>query len=238
MGITMDENRVSQVTVTDEDFIKKTTYTNINGNYDGYGGFGYSKQIKKDSTFTTKFNFRPSVNFGKNIGFTNGVQLEATSFNVNTNAYVTFNFKELLELEPRYSIGFNNTEYNLEDLDKVKYTSHNATLRLTTYWPENLIWGNDITYQYNGDVSPGFDKDALFWNASLGYQMMKKNSTVKVSAYDLLNQNNNTRRTTGQDFIQDFQGTVLKRYFMVSFSYKFDQFGGKKPGGGGRSYSM
>ncbi|MCG2459936.1 outer membrane beta-barrel protein [Flavobacteriaceae bacterium F89] len=235
MGITMDENRVSQVTVTDEDFIKKTTYTNVNGNYDGYGGLGYSKQVKKDSTFTAKFNFRPSVNFGKNIGFTNGVQLEATSINVSPRAYFTFNFAELLELEPRYSVSFNNTKYNLEDMDRVKFISHNATFRFTTYWPENLIWGNDITYQYNGDVSPGFDKDALFWNASLGYQMMKKNGTLKVSAYDLLNQNNNTRRTTGQDFIQDFQGTVLKRYFMLSFSYKFDQFGGKKPGGGWRS---
>ena len=238
MGITMNENRVSQVTVTDEDFIKRTTYTNVDGNYDGYGGLGYSKQIKKDSTFTAKFNFRPSVNFGKNVGFTNGVKLEATSLDVSPRVSLTFDFGELLELEPRYSVSLNNTKYSLEDMDRIKYISHDASFRLTTYWPENLIWGNDITYQYNGNVSPGFDKDALFWNASLGYQMMKKNGTLKVSAYDLLNQNNNTRRTTGQDFIQDFQGTVLKRYFMLSFSYKFDQFGGKKPDDGGRFYSM
>lgn len=236
LGVTMDENRVSQVTVTDEDFIKRTTFTNVNGNYDGYGGFGYSMQIKKDSTFTAKFNFRPSMNFGKNIGFTNGVQLEATSIEVSPSVSFTFNFGEWMELEPRYTISFNNTKYNLEDREKVKYVAHNATLRFTTYWPENVIFGNDITYQYNGDVSPGFDKDALFWNASLGYQMLKKNGTLKVSAYDLLNQNNNTRRTTGQDFIQDFQGTVLNRYFMLSFSYKFDQFGGKKPGGNGGRY--
>src|SRR5690606_19000955 len=238
MGINMDKNRVSRVTVTDENFIKRTTYTNVDGNYDGYTGMGYSKQIKKDSTFTAKFNFRPSMNFGKNIGFTNGVRLEATSFDVRPRVSLTFDFGELLELEPRYSISFNNTKYSLEDFDKVKYISHDASFRFTTYWPENLIWGNDITYQYNGNVSPDFDKDALFWNASLGYQMMKKNGTLKVSAYDLLNQNNNTRRTTGQDFIQDFQGTVLQRYFMLSFSYKFDQFGGKKSQDGGRFYSM
>src|SRR5690606_33146021 len=137
MGITLNENRVSQVTETDEDFIKYTTYTNINGNYDGYGGFGYSKQINRDSSFTANFNFQPSVNFGKNIGFTNGVKLEATSFDISPKVNFTFNFKELLELEPRYSISFNNTKYNLEDFDKVSYVSHNATLRLTTYWPEN-----------------------------------------------------------------------------------------------------
>ncbi len=65
---------------------------------------------------------------------------------------------------------------------------------------------------------------------------MDKNATVKVLAYDLLNQNINTRRTSGDDFIQDFQGTVLQQYFMLSFNYKFDQFGGKKPNQGSVRY--
>lgn len=68
---------------------------------------------------------------------------------------------------------------------------------------------------------------------SLGWQLLDKNATIKVLAYDLLNQNINTRRTSGEDFIQDFQGTVLQQYFMLSFSYKFDQFGGKKSRGNG-----
>ena len=66
---------------------------------------------------------------------------------------------------------------------------------------------------------------------SLGLDIFKKKATIKVLAYDLLNQNTNVRRTTGEDFIQDFQGTVLQRYFMGSFTYKFDQFGGKKDRG-------
>jgi len=102
---------------------------------------------------------------------------------------------------------------------------------LTTYWPESLVWGNDIRYTYNGNVGPGFRKDALLWNMSLGLEIFSKRATVKVLAYDLLDQNTNVRRTTGEDFIQDFQGTVLQRYFMGSFTYKFDQFGGKKDSG-------
>ncbi|MEQ9583527.1 MAG: outer membrane beta-barrel protein [Arenibacter sp.] len=134
-------------------------------------------------------------------------------------------------------MGFNNTTYNLESVDDIKFTSQNASLRVTTYWPKNLIWGNDLKYSYNGNVGPGFRKDALFWNMSLGLQMMEDKGTLKVLAYDLLDQNINTRRTTGEDFIQDFQGTVLQQYFMASFTYKFDQFGGKKPNSGdGRRY--
>jgi hypothetical protein len=66
---------------------------------------------------------------------------------------------------------------------------------------------------------------------SIGVQMLKDKATLKVLAYDILNQNINTRRTTAEDFIEDFQGTVLQQYFMLSFSYKLDKFGGQKPGG-------
>ncbi|HBY70304.1 MAG TPA: hypothetical protein DEG69_22635, partial [Flavobacteriaceae bacterium] len=50
---------------------------------------------------------------------------------------------------------------------------------------------------------------------------------ITLKAYDLLNQNTNARRTSTQDYIQDVQSTVLQRYFMVGFSYKFNTLGKK-----------
>ncbi|MGB5820875.1 MAG: outer membrane beta-barrel protein [Saonia sp.] len=222
---------VSAVTTTDENLLRTTTYTNLNGNYDGYGGIEYSKQIRKDSTFTAKLNIRPSINVSRNIVFTNGVRLETKRTSINPAITTSFNFQDLIEIEPGYMISFNTTKYNVDSFENIKFMAHNLQLKGITYWPKNLIWGNDISYNYNGNVGPGFDKDAVFWNMSLGLQVMKKSGTVKLLAYDLLNQNINTRRTTGQDFIQDFQGTVLQQYFMMSFTYKFDQFSGEKSGG-------
>jgi hypothetical protein len=236
-GLDIQKDRVSAISTTDDNFLRTTRYTNVDGNYSGYGGIGYSKQIKKDSLYTLKFNVRPRLSFGQQVSFTNGVELKAKSFDVNPYVSTTYNYKEQIEIEPGYGIGFNNTTYNLDNVDDIKFTSQNASLRVTTYWPKNLIWGNDLNYSYNGNVGPGFKKDALFWNMSLGFQMLQDKGTLKVLAYDLLDQNINTRRTTGEDFIQDFQGTVLQQYFMASFTYKFDQFGGKSPNsGGGRRY--
>ncbi|WP_150451771.1 outer membrane beta-barrel protein [Arenibacter lacus] len=235
-GLNIQNDRVSAVTTTDEDFLRTTRFTNVNGNYNGYGGFGYSKQIKKDSVYTLRFNIRPSFSIDQRVSFTNGTELKGKSFSVFPYVSTTYNYKELLEIEPGYGISFNNTKYNLDRLDDIRYTSQNASLRVTSYWPKNLIWGNDLRYSYNGNVGPGFNKDALFWNMSLGLQVLKEKGTVKILAYDLLDQNINTRRTTGEDFIQDYQGTMLKRYFMASFSYKFDQFGGSKQRGRGRRF--
>ncbi|SMG50466.1 outer membrane beta-barrel protein [Arenibacter troitsensis] len=237
-GLDIQKDRVSAISTTDENFLRTTRYTNIDGNYSGYGGVGYSKQIKKDSLYTLKFNVRPRLSYGRQVSFTNGVELKAKRFDVTPYVSTTYNYKEVLEIEPGYGISFNNTTYNLDNIEDVEYTSQNANLRVTSYWPKNLIWGNDLQYSYNGNVGPGFRKDALFWNMSLGLQILEDKGTLKVLAYDLLDQNINTRRTTGEDFIQDFQGTVLQQYFMASFTYKFDQFGGKKPdmGSRGRRY--
>jgi len=237
-GLDIQKDRVSAISTTDENFLRTTRYTNIDGNYRGHGGIGYTKQIKKDSLYTLKFNLRPRLSYGRQVSFTNGVELKAKSFDVSPFFSTTYNYKELLEIEPGYGITFNNTKYNLDNIEDIEYTSQNASLRLTSYWPKNLIWGNDLRYTYNGNVGPGYKKDALFWNMSLGLQLMQDKGTLKVLAYDLLDQNINTRRTTGEDFIQDYQGTVLQQYFMASFTYKFDQFGGKKPdmGSRGRRY--
>jgi hypothetical protein len=56
---------------------------------------------------------------------------------------------------------------------------------------------------------------------------MKDKAILTLKAYDLLNQNTNARRTATQNYIQDSQSTVLQRYFMLSFSWKFNSLGKK-----------
>ncbi len=226
-GINFEQDKVVSITTTDENFIRTTTYENVDGNYSGWMGANYSKQIKKDSVYSFKFTVSPSINVNKQVGFTNGSKLEAQNFSFNPKVGLLFNYKEMIEIEPEYRLGINSTRYNLDNVEDIDFTTHNLSFKTTTFWPNNLVWGNDITYSYNGNLGSGFDKDAIFWNMSLGLQMFKKKATLKVLAFDLLNQNINTRRTTGQDFVQDFQGTVLKRYFMGSLTIKFDSFGGK-----------
>lgn len=226
-GVNFENDKVVSITTTDEDFIRTTTYENVEGNYRAWAGINYSKQIKRDSLYSFKFTISPNANISRQVGFTNGSRLEAMNYNINPRVGLLFNYKEMIELEPEYTLGINATRYNLDNVEDIDFTTHNLSFKMTSYWPENLVWGNDITYTYNGNLGAGFDKDAIFWNMSLGLQMFKKKATLKVLAYDLLNQNINTRRTTGQDFVQDFQGTVLNRYFMGSLTIKFDSFGGK-----------
>lgn len=239
MGAQIQEDKVVSVTSIDENLLRTTTFDNVDGNFSFYAGMGYTKQIKRDSTYSIKINIDPSINYNNDVSFVNDNKLISKRFFFSPRVGVEFNFGEILEIEPNYGLTFNNTKYSLDTNDDLNFISHRASLRATTYWPENIVWGNDFSYTYNGNVSSGYDKDVLFWNMSLGAQFLKDKLLFKVLAYDLLNQNNNSSRTTGADYIQDYQSTVLQRYFMASITIKFDQFGGKgKPGGGRRMYMV
>lgn len=222
------QDKVTSVTTTDENFLRTTTYTNIGGNQNANVGLSYSKQAVKDSLFSVKVNIGSSFSYTRDVSFNNDQRLIANNYGVSPSISGTFNFMELVEIEPSYGLSFNASTYNVDGFEDIDFISHTASLRSTTYWPRNVVWGNDIRYTYNSNVGPGFDKGAVFWNMSLGLQLFDKKSMLKILAYDLLDQNINTRRTSGADFVQDFQGTVLKQYFMISFSHKFDRFGGKK----------
>ena len=235
-AMNFENDKITRFTVTDDNFIRRTSYTNVDGNYSANVGASYGKQIKKDTTYTLGWRLRLNSGYNNDVSFSNGVEFTSKNFSFTPRLTFDYNYKELIDIEPGYSITFNNTSYTLDNLDKVKFITHNAELRTSTYWPKNIIWGNDIVYSYNGNVSEGFDKSSVFWNMSLGVQMFKEKGTLKLLAYDLLDQNINTRRTVAEDYIQDSQGTVLQRYFMLSFTWKFDKFGGKAPQRGGMRF--
>ena len=89
-----------------------------------------------------------------------------------------------------------------------------------------LEWNHDIQYSYNPNVV-GFIKSAWFWNSILSYSVFKDKGAITLKAYDLLNQNNNVRRTATENYIQDVESTVLQQYFMVGFNWKFNSLGKK-----------
>src|SRR5690606_5638586 len=117
MGAQIQEDKVVSVTTIDEDLLRTTTFDNVDGNFSFYAGVGYSKQIKKDSTYTIKINIDPSINYNNDVSFVNDNKLISKRFFFSPRVGVEFNFGEILEIEPNYGLTFNNTKYSLDTND-------------------------------------------------------------------------------------------------------------------------
>ncbi|MUP47334.1 TonB-dependent receptor [Gramella sp. BOM4] len=227
LNVNLRNNQVVAVSRLNEDFVRETTYTNVDGVINSYAGGSYSKSYKKKER---EFRYRIGVNgnYNKNVGFINGVKYNSDQFAITPALNLTYAIDELFEINPSYNFSYNEIAYDINSGRDQAYVNHSIGFEATTYWPKNVVFGNDISYNTFGNVSPGFDNTSLLWNASLGYQFMKDKATLKVKVYDMLNENVDTRRLVGDDYIQDVNNLILRRYGMLSFTYKFSSFGGGK----------
>ena len=233
-SVSFSEDEVVPYTVTGEDLISLTTYTNVDGGIDAHLGTFYSKRFKKEGT---EFSYRlgANVNYNRQVGFSNELKYNSDRYGFRPSLRLGYNLDEILEINPRYELNYVLTNYDISVGREEEYTNHTIGLEATTYWPQNVVFGNDFSYNYFGNVAPGFDPTAVLWNMSLGYQFLKDDATLKIKVYDLLNENVSTNRTTGQNFVEDRQELILEQYFMLSFTLKLSKFGGKDPNrkGGG-----
>ncbi|WP_299129868.1 outer membrane beta-barrel protein [uncultured Winogradskyella sp.] len=225
---------ITRTVVNPETLSRTTTYDNVDGNYT-YGISGnYSKDFKIDTVRTIKFRVGARYNFNNRINFNNAVKYSSKVSTYSPNIGIEYYWDKVLEFKPYYRLNFTNNAFDIEAFEDRQFTTHSAGIRTATFIPKELEWRNDIAFNYNPNVADGFQKSSWFWNSTLAYSILKDQGLITLKVYDLLNQNTNARRIANQDFIQDSESTVLRRFFMLSFSYKFNSLGSKgEPDNGG-----
>lgn len=219
------DNVVSS-TVYDENARRQTSFENVDHTYDGYMGMSWDKSFKKEQN-TFRYSLGINTSFARDKGFVNSEIFEARRFSYGPQIELSYEYGELLTITPTYDYNINKVNYQNYTIDGSSNFVHELKLQMTSYWPKNFVFGNDIGYTYNSDIADGFKKDFYLWNASLGYNFYKDKFLAKVKVYDILNQNVSARRTISADYISDVENTVLQRYVMFSLTYKIEKFGGK-----------
>lgn len=199
--------------------------------YDLYGGPGVNRTFEMENQKIT-INFDLWTNLQVNPFFINGQ--EGVSRGMWTGASTSFNYNlhDVLDFSPRYRFGYNKTKYDKVDYRDVTTFSHYLSGNLTVHLPWDMEFQNDITYQYQPNTAPGFRKSSTMWNAALNKKILpSKKLTIRLSAYDLLDQNINFYRYVRFNTIYDVQQKRLTRYLMLSLIYDFRKSGGGSRGG-------
>lgn len=219
-------NQVVSKSTIDANLIRRTTYENVDGSYNIWGGSFYNKKFKLDSLSAVKLRVGVYFNRNRSINFFNDVKYRSVNNNVSPNLGFTYTYDKIISIEPRYTINIGKSTFDLANFNDQNFVRHNLDINTRTNFPKKLEWRNNIRYSYNPQVV-GFNQSAWFWNSTLSYSVLKDQGTITLKAYDLLNQNNNVRRTATSNYIEDAESTVLQQYFMLGFSWKFNSLGKK-----------
>jgi hypothetical protein len=88
------------------------------------------------------------------------------------------------------------------------------------------LLNNDISNQLYKGLSSGFNQNYWLWNMAVAKKIFKKQEgEIRLSVFDLLNQNQSITRTIAETYIEDVTTKVVKQYFMLTFTYNLKNFG-------------
>ena len=126
--------------------------------------------------------------------------------------------------KPWYTIQENvAATWNNQASGSIKWTPGTSGLELST----------DLNYNwYNGYTTP--QEPELVWNASVSMPLFKRQATISLKAYDILDQARNLRVNVTDNYYQETRNNTLGRYVILSFTWRFGSFGGNQRGGGFR----
>ena len=148
---------------------------------------------------------------------------------------INLDIKQKLNMGLNASLSHSNATYSEQAHLNTKYftQTYSADISYTTKW--NTIISTDFDYYVNTGRADGYNQSLPLWNAYIAQQVFKKkNGEIKFSVNDILNQNQNINRTVGDNYVVDTRTMVLKRYFMLTFTYNLNRAGAQQMRGQGR----
>ncbi|MDB5229526.1 MAG: outer rane beta-barrel protein [Chitinophagaceae bacterium] len=205
------------------------------------GGIRFSQPVNAPSSYNvigsvntgfpvkalkSRVDLSSNIMINKNSSYLNGQLNDVRTITIGPRVNYNFSIDNKIDLLLTARYNYNKVQYTLDrNLDN-DYWQQNYSADMTNYLPWGLIINNQLDYTVNTGRSDGFNTNVALWNASLSKGIMKnRRGEFKLSAFDILNRNVGVTRTQGQNSIVDQRYSVLKRYFLLSFTYSINKSG-------------
>jgi len=202
-----------------------TTYQNQNGAFNARVHINYGIQLKKPKS---NLNFITNAAYNRDVSLINGETNFTYTSNLGENINWTMNIDEKLDLNFNAGYNYNIIKYSIREQNNRNYYTSSFMIEPTYTFDGGWIFGSTFNYAYNSGLAAGYNANLPLWNASFAKQLFnKKQGEIKIGVYDLLNQNVSVSRNATTNYIQDVQNNVLKRYYLVTFTYNLRKFPGE-----------
>jgi hypothetical protein len=221
---------------------QQTTYVNLNGTYNFSGYFNYGIPIKKPKSnlnFITNVTYAQSQTllaqdsiaaaendyahvFSKNTGLS-----ETISWTTNIKKNFDMNFSSISKYSINKRTGApgqpSNTQNNLNAF------SQGFSAEITAYTNSGWLIATDFDYTYTNNNSAAYNASVPLVSPSIAKQLFKKkNGELRLSVFDLLNQNTSVNKSVTSNQETYTRTNVLTRYAMLTFTYNLNNFADTK----------
>lgn len=186
----------------------------------------------KDKTYNIMY--MGSANYNKNVSYiAEDPDAIVGDRNVTNNTILMqglmfrYTPSENLEISPGVRYSYNITKSSLPQYSQENVSSLTPTLNGSVNITPTTIFGADVSKTFNKGYRT--QEDPFIINTYIEQRMLKgQRGTIRLQAFDLLDQQVNINRTVGETLV-DSRANRLGRYFMLTFTFRFQQFSGMNP---------
>ncbi|MFD2866848.1 outer membrane beta-barrel protein [Mucilaginibacter antarcticus] len=226
--VTLLQNAIISKTTIDAVGAHTTNFVNRNSSIRENFGGNIDKQFKARQ----KWQMGLSNSFGgslyKAAFFLNADEGTQYDYRFNTTQNINFNYNKVLSINTNYQFTIQSTRYKEVNYATVNTLTHTVGSDISVRWPVHFVFEAKYNYNYRPQVGQGFQRSSNIVNLAVTLLMLKKDKgQLKLSVYDLFDQNISVYRYAGQNSITTSEQQILKRYFTATYQYKFSSYKSK-----------
>jgi hypothetical protein len=216
------QNAISNSVLLDNLGRRITQPVNVEGTFNGRLSVNLYAKLKKAGI---RVDAGPSASVNRNIDFINGLRNKSTS--VSMGMYTYFSKAK----EKKYDVTLGVQPYwtgNRSSLNSrtTKFLNVTTFVQGTWFPTKNLEIGSNCDFN-NRQRTSEFDRNNnnIIWNAYVSQMLYKQTLTIRLSAYDLLNQNNTVNRSVTSNYVSENVSQRLQRYWLLGLTWNFNKNG-------------
>lgn len=215
--------------------VNETTYNRAGGqvtkpvNANGYYFINGFMSVGRSLTWSgqrVNLNWTTNSSFTNNISFVNAQLNKGRNLSAGQGLSVNTFWKEKLDVNLGGNVTYQSASYSLQPQQNSSFLFSSINFRLFYQLPGRFTATSDFSYNANSGRAAGYNQRFALWNVGVARQLFKqKQGELRLSVYDLLNQNRSIVRNVTDTYIEDVQSIVLRRYVMLTFTYNVRKFG-------------
>lgn len=235
-GVNFTQNAIANRTwYNEETGVRTTRPENINGNWNGYAGFGYNRGLGEKKYFTV--NTFTMLNYNHQVGYLDPVKYTedtSTTKQLGVNERLSFGFrKDWFEASVNGNLNYNHTRNNVVSSSNLDTWNFSYGAEMNLNFDNGISFTTDISMSSRrGYSTAAMNTNELLWNAKLSKSFLKGNAlTISAEWNDILQKRSNISRTLTAMQSSDSEYNSIYSYGMLHVIYKLNIFGGKNANG-------
>lgn len=194
-----------------------------------YSSVNFSKTFLQNNTWKLSYSLSSYGSWSERYSNVNHEENIANHFYGNIENSINLTYKDILTFRPNYGLRINQTKFKIEsnNFRNLTNTEHSIGASLLFNNIKNFRLENSYTLKNQVSGLSNDRQNLHILNASLYYPVLKKGE-LKLSAFDILNQNASSYFSANANTTNYSTTLTLRQYFMLGFVYKFLTTGNKK----------